>query len=304
MTFTGNNTYGGGTVINAGTLQVGNGGSSGSVGFGPVTDNTLLIFNRAGILNVGTVSGVGSVQQVGSGTVTLAGTNTYTGLTTVSNGVLIIGAGSTIGDVELEGGMIAPGGFGVGGVPGDPGAITVGNMGIAAGSSVVVSLNKGSVPSNSVVTLTGGVTNFGGASVCLRVFNFGPTNGANALAPGDKFTIFSQPVVNGNLMTILSPGMTLNNLLAVDGSITVASVAAGGSTLTVKLAGGGGGGGKTNIISWPDAYKGLHLQVQTNAVGTGLKSNWVTVPGSDVVTSYTNAMPSGGYCVFYRLIAP
>ena len=43
---TGANTYTGGTTISAGTLQIGNGGTTGSIA-GNVTDNGTLVFNRS-----------------------------------------------------------------------------------------------------------------------------------------------------------------------------------------------------------------------------------------------------------------
>ena len=46
LTLTGNNTYSGGTTISAGTLQIGNGGTSGSI-TGNVTDNGTLAFDRS-----------------------------------------------------------------------------------------------------------------------------------------------------------------------------------------------------------------------------------------------------------------
>ncbi len=44
---TGTNTYTGTTTISAGTLQVGNGGTTGTLGTGIVTDNSALVFNRS-----------------------------------------------------------------------------------------------------------------------------------------------------------------------------------------------------------------------------------------------------------------
>ena len=44
LTLTGANTYTGGTTISAGTLQLGNGGTTGSVA-GNITDNAALAFN-------------------------------------------------------------------------------------------------------------------------------------------------------------------------------------------------------------------------------------------------------------------
>src|SRR5205814_8357682 len=44
---TGNNSYSGTTTISAGTLQIDNGGTTGSLGTGNVTDNAALVFNRS-----------------------------------------------------------------------------------------------------------------------------------------------------------------------------------------------------------------------------------------------------------------
>ena len=63
------NTYSGGTTISAGTLQLGNGGITGSIA-GNVVDNGALQFNRtdAGLNLAGNISGTGSVIQAGTGT--------------------------------------------------------------------------------------------------------------------------------------------------------------------------------------------------------------------------------------------
>ncbi|MGR4869816.1 autotransporter-associated beta strand repeat-containing protein [Variovorax sp. LARHSF232] len=83
------NTYAGGTTISSGTLQLGNGGNSGSIA-GDVTDNGTLAFNRAdAIAFAGNITGSGSVSQAGSGTTTLTGNNLYSGGTSISAGTLI-----------------------------------------------------------------------------------------------------------------------------------------------------------------------------------------------------------------------
>ena len=94
------NTYSGLTFIStSGALQIGNGGSTGSLGSGDVANNNgLLIFNRSDDLTVSNViSGTGSLTQAGTGTTTLISTNTYTGTTTVSAGRLVLSSayGST-----------------------------------------------------------------------------------------------------------------------------------------------------------------------------------------------------------------
>ena len=92
------NSYTGGTAINAGTVQVGNGGSLGSLGSGNVTDSSSLTFDRgdAGFTFANNISGSGTVTQSGTGTTTLTGSNSYSGNTTVSAGTLAIGAAGAL----------------------------------------------------------------------------------------------------------------------------------------------------------------------------------------------------------------
>ncbi|WP_430825421.1 autotransporter outer membrane beta-barrel domain-containing protein [Brevundimonas diminuta] len=120
------NAYAGGTTINAGILQLGDGGAAGSIK-GDVVNNGQLYFNRSDAFAFdGVLSGTGGVQQVGSGTTTLsADSRNLTGLSQVQNGVLAVngvlggtmrvvsgrlqGTG-TVGATTLEaGGVIAPG---------------------------------------------------------------------------------------------------------------------------------------------------------------------------------------------------
>jgi fibronectin-binding autotransporter adhesin len=84
LLLTGTNTYTGGTTISAGTLQIGSGGTTGSI-TGDVTDNGVLGFDRSDTVTfAGVISGTGSVTQIGTGTTILTGTNTYSGGTTFS----------------------------------------------------------------------------------------------------------------------------------------------------------------------------------------------------------------------------
>ena len=125
LTLTGNNTYGGDTTISGGTLQIGNGGTTGSVP-GNIVNNAALAFNRSDAVTYGNViSGTGSLIQAGSGVLTLTGVNTFTGGTTVSagglavngslaSGVNVLGGGTlggtgTIGGNVTVGGAISPG---------------------------------------------------------------------------------------------------------------------------------------------------------------------------------------------------
>ena len=87
-TFTGTNSYGW-TTIAAGTLQIGSGGTNGTLGLGPVTNKASLTFNRSDAYYVSnTITGTGSLAQNGTGTVCLCGSNSYTGGTALNAGVL------------------------------------------------------------------------------------------------------------------------------------------------------------------------------------------------------------------------
>ncbi|WP_052726328.1 autotransporter outer membrane beta-barrel domain-containing protein [Devosia epidermidihirudinis] len=126
LTLTGSNSYGGGTTISAGTLQLGNGGTSGSIS-GNVANSGIVAFNRSDLVTFGgTIAGTGGVQQVGAGHTTLTGDNSgLTGVSGIYNGILTVkdvlggtlevrggrlqGTGQVGSTTNFAGGTIAPG---------------------------------------------------------------------------------------------------------------------------------------------------------------------------------------------------
>ena len=99
LTILNDNTYTGTTRIGAGTVQVGNGGTSGTLGSGAITDNGNLQFNRSDNISIAAaISGTGTLEQNGSGVLTLLGANTYGGATTINLGALRLGASNVLPD--------------------------------------------------------------------------------------------------------------------------------------------------------------------------------------------------------------
>ncbi|WP_264873467.1 autotransporter-associated beta strand repeat-containing protein, partial [Saccharibacter floricola] len=102
-TLTGNSTYSGPTAINAGTLQLGNGGTSGSIASQAITDNGTLAVNRSDNVTLNqAISGTGALNQNGSGTTTLTGNSTYSGPTAIDAGTLQLGNGGTSGSIASQ----------------------------------------------------------------------------------------------------------------------------------------------------------------------------------------------------------
>ncbi|CAA7072346.1 autotransporter-associated beta strand repeat-containing protein [Lentimonas sp. CC11] len=108
QTLSGANTYTGATTISEGTLQLGDGGTTGSLSTSSaITNNGTLAFNRSNTVTQGTdFSGSaltsGALEQNGSGTLVLNAANTYTGATTISAGTLQLGDGGTTGSLSTS----------------------------------------------------------------------------------------------------------------------------------------------------------------------------------------------------------
>jgi filamentous hemagglutinin family protein len=91
----GANTYAGATIINSGNLQIGLGGTTGSISAASaIQNNGTLIFNRSDNITVpNLISGTGGLNKFGSAVITLSNSaNSYSGLTFVIAGTLQAGA--------------------------------------------------------------------------------------------------------------------------------------------------------------------------------------------------------------------
>jgi len=98
----------GATNIVAGTLQLGNGGTVGSLGAGSLNNNGTLAIDRSdAIMLANQITGSGNLVQNGAGTTTLTGVNQYTGGTSINNGRLVasaagLGSGAIVNNAALE----------------------------------------------------------------------------------------------------------------------------------------------------------------------------------------------------------
>ena len=104
LVLTAANSYADTTTISAGTLQIGNGGTTGSLSTSSaITNNGSLVFNRSDTVTQGTnfsstaISGSGSLVQNGTGTLVLSTNSTYTGGTMLNAGTLQMQAAQALG---------------------------------------------------------------------------------------------------------------------------------------------------------------------------------------------------------------
>lgn len=84
--------------ITGGTLQIGDGGTTGTI-TGNIANDASLVFDRSNAVTYsGVISGSGDLTKQGAGTLTLSGANTYTGATDVSSGTMQAGAANVFGN--------------------------------------------------------------------------------------------------------------------------------------------------------------------------------------------------------------
>lgn len=208
LTLTGTNTYAGGTTISAGTLQLGGGGTSGSIA-GDVLNNGTLVFSRSDVYRfTGLISGNGAVEQAGSGTTILSGDNTYAAQTTVQSGELLINGdqsgASGLAVVESGGTLGGMGTVGGNVIVNDGGAISPGDLGNIPGLFTI----------NGTLTLSGGSGldyHFGQANVVGGAFN-------------DLIEAGGDLVLDGTLNVTETPGGNFNpglyRIISYNGALT------------------------------------------------------------------------------------
>ena len=229
---TGANSYTGGTTITAGTLQLGNGGTSGSIA-GDVVNNATLAFDRRDVATVPAfISGTGAVAQIGTGTTILTANSSYTGGTTISAGVLQLGnggaSGRIIGDIANDGRLV----FDRSDVTSLPGAVS--------GTGSVAQIGAGTEILTGTNTYTGGTTISAGT---LQLGNGGTVGG-----------IVGSVADNGTLAFNRSDTLTFPGVIS--GSGGVSQIGSGTTILTAANTYSGGTTISTGTLAVGDSSHG------------------------------------------------
>jgi fibronectin-binding autotransporter adhesin len=301
LILTGTNSYAGGTTIDAGTLQLGAGGTTGSI-VGDVVDDGILAFTRSDDLTfAGVISGSGSVQQNGTGALTLSGPNTYTGGTAVNAGSLIAAANNALGTglVTVTGSSSL--------LQVDPGVTLTNFVRLSGGASLD---NSGTIQASAVsegptavVTTIGDatITNQQGAAITstdliaiqafpvsplgtIVVLNSGTVSGTTGISLSDTGTITnnSTGVITGTGGTAIEASgaaVTFLNAGLVNGSVILDNLPNTATLITGAQIGGDlnlGNSTETNLI-----LDGAGSQLLSEAVtGTVTNGGSLTKQGS------------------------
>ena len=304
LILTGDNSYTGGTTISAGTLQLGDGGTSGSIS-GTISNDGILAVNRSDKLVLdGSVGGTGALQQNGTGTTVLAADNSYSGGTTINAGTLQLGNGGTSGSIA---GDVANNGTlsfnrsdqlifskaisGTGSVTQDGAGTTLmtgantysGATRVNAGTLQQKMSGSFSAASDYTVAANATLDNGGYKTTLASLNNSGTVNfGTN---PGAVVNITGNYTGNGGMLvlnTVLGDDSSKTDLLKVGGDTS--------GTSTVKVINRGGIGAKTN-----EGIKIISVGGQSN--GTfNLAGDYTTKDGQQAVVAgaYAYSLHEGG----------
>ncbi len=256
----GNDTYTGGTVISAGTLQIGNGGTNGSLA-GNVTDDAALAIDRSGTLTLpGVISGRGSLSQIGPGTTILTGNNSYTGGTVIAAGTLQLGNGGTTG--------------GIAGSVTDNGTLAFDRSDVVTFPGVVSGSGSLSQIGPGTTILTANNTYSGGTNVS-----------AGTLAVGDPASPGAS--LSGGGPISVSSGATLGGYGSVTGAVTNSGTLAAANTLPVFAAGPTG----TFTINGSLLNQGTVNLASPSAIGNVVRvnGNYASLGGTVVLNTLLNA---------------
>jgi autotransporter-associated beta strand protein len=216
VVLSGANTYTGTTTISAGTVRVGNGGSTGQLGTGNITNNSALVFDRTGSFSVtNIISGTGTLTMTNTGTNTLSGANTFSGKVTVSSGRLnATGVSDTVGS-----------GLGMGT-----------QVELGSGANLQVTVGTGATNTTSRQLILNGTATLGNGGAGSLVWN-GNTTYNSAVASGINF---NSTGTGTNVFGGIIGNTTNNSAVNLDFQSTQIWRLTGSNTFTGGITIGGG----------------------------------------------------------------
>ena len=273
LTLTGANAYAGPTTISAGTLEIGDGGTYGSLGAGAVTNNGTLAFNRSDNITVANaIAGAGAFRKSGAGVVTLTGANAYVGTTTITAGTLEIGGGG------------ASGSLGAGAVTNN-GTLAFNRSDNITVANAITGAGAFRKSGAGVLTLTGANNYMGATTINAGTLQIGDGGTVGALGAGD---------------------VTNNGTLAINrlDNVTVANAISGGGAVNINGSGVTTLSGVNTFSGGLVVNSGAALAISSSAaLGSGILAlvGSPTVPATLKVTGTTtisNALTVSGDPVF------
>ncbi len=294
MILSGENTYTGGTTIcSCGTLQLGDGGTTGSV-LGDIDNEGTLIFNRSNSYTFnGVISDIGNVIQNGAGTTVLSADNTYSGGTTVNAGRLVVGNGGTTGSVAGNVTVASGAAFGVN----RSDTYTVPNA--ISGAGGFVQLGTGTTIFDTAQAYTGDTTISAGT---LQIGNGGVAGSLASTTIVDNGTLAINKSNSYGLAANISGTGGLNQIGAGTTSLTGANTYAGPTNVTAGiLRAGAAGAFSPNSAFNVGALGTLNLsgfdQTIGSLAGSGpvlLSIATLTTGNDNTGTTYSGAIQGAG----------
>jgi autotransporter-associated beta strand protein len=269
LVLTNTETYSGATTVNGGSLQMGNGGTTGTLPTASaITNNARITFNRSNNVTQGVdfsgaaISGTGGITQAGAGVLTLNAANTFSGSTTASAGTILLANANALQNSLLDMDPLDGGSVSFGSLS----AATIGALG--GSRNLTLTSTSGNVAltvGNATGAYAGGLS---GGSLTMAGSGTQTLTGANTYTGGT--TINSGTLQFGQTVAMpISGAVTVNNggTLGVNaggaGEWTNSSVVGDPASLAGLIA-GTGGQGTANQVTW---NSGSTLAVDTTNNG-------------------------------------
>jgi fibronectin-binding autotransporter adhesin len=272
----GSNYFSGTLAIQAGEVRIGNGGTAGNLGTGPVNNGGQLTFNRSDNITVpNAISGAGALVKSTAGSATLTGLTNYGGTVSINGGTLALATGGTI---TLSNNIA---GTGIFGVTGSGSVVLEGTANIWSGGTVITNGTLQVGDNNSAGSLPGNVTDNG-----TLAFGSSITANNNISGAGGVVLPNSVAVTLGGVNTYAGPTVVLGGSVTAAGS----SYPAGSILILGDQTGGSGAIGTAYFTAGNAVIGGLNAGGNTsadNAVNLTAGGQTLTINGNVSVGATT-----------------